>query len=85
MNRLKLNGWQRLWIAFAGITLIALFGFAIFFTYGLGPNAQLSEMRKVLGEILGLGLIEWAILIASIYAAGWIVGWIVRGFRNRDV
>lgn len=74
-----LNGWERLWIFCSGILLL--------FTLFIGVTVDTRQVWDGQNERLVTVLIFlsiWAVLIGTIYVAGWAVGGIYRGFQETD-
>ncbi|MNN03957.1 hypothetical protein D3C81_1166710 [compost metagenome] len=70
MSMKHLNGWQRLWV----VACVLLGTFCALVVY---QNLSLGLM-----ELFMLVVQYWLVPCAALYALGWSVGWIMRGFRN---
>lgn len=70
MKHLKLNGWQRLWVVCVVFTLLIL-------STSLDKTVSLKGVAALLAV--------WIFFSAFVYGIGWVVGWVVRGFRKRDI
>ena len=63
-----MNGWQRLWVFF-GIPWALIWLFAI-----LVSGEEPLHLLAMAGGMVG----GWAL----VYAVGWGIGWVIRGFRQ---
>ncbi len=63
---MRLNGWQRLWVLIAGIWTLLVASFVI----DVGVGSPLSTFAW------------WAIPPLSLYALGWAIAWVRRGFSG---
>ncbi len=76
---MKLNGWQRLWVVAAVIwgLVVAYIGIDSFMSSGFGT----------LGEAILFSFIYWLAPAGCLYllgqTVGWVVPWVVRGFKNQ--
>jgi len=67
---IRLNGWQRLWVFLSVPFVIA--GLVVFY------DAIVKLSSSDLGAAFGIGL-AWP---ATMYAIGWGVAWVRRGFKS---
>ena len=44
-----------------------------------------SYLREKQYRFLGIIFLVWAGVCGSMYALGWSVGWVIRGFRRKDL
>jgi len=63
-----LNGWQRLWVLIATIWTLIVAAFVA----DAGVGSPLSTLAW------------WAIPPLSLYAFGWAIAWVRRGFASRE-
>lgn len=71
---MNLNGWQRLWIVFSALIVL--------FLLVVAPLMYVSEDVPLTANLwftLFAFAIGWLIVV---YAIGWTIGWIIRGFRR---
>jgi hypothetical protein len=73
----KINGWQRLWIV--AISIWAVVYACLLFYWA-------AEARVAVADFLPRALAYWFFFVfvfaALIYGVGWIVAWVIRGFRG---
>lgn len=65
----RLNGWHRLWLVFCGVFGLLLCGA---WAWSVHPSERLF--------LLWL----WLVPCVLLYALGWAVVWIIRGFKDSD-
>ena len=63
---MQLNGWQRLWVLTAAIWTVIV----VLFTVSLGVGSPISTFAW------------WVIPPLSLYAFGWAIAWVRRGFSS---
>ena len=64
----KLNGWQRLWLVVSIFTFIAL---------PIVTRDMIAGMRDVI-----VLLLIWMICMVLIYGVGFMMRWVIKGFRD---
>jgi len=71
----RITGWQRLWLVAAivwGVAVLSLVG-------GLQWGNELSAPRPT--DML-LGARKWLVPVVAVYALGWGLAWVRRGFAR---
>jgi len=80
---LKLTGWQRLWVVVSMLYFVGV----IFFVYMESQIIRTSFTGSLLEKQIELvfdATLFWIVSVVMLYIFGWLVGWIVRGFKQKD-
>lgn len=80
------NGWQRIWVVLTSVAVIYAFVSCVYkfirsSAFGVPEGLAFITLSFALYVVAAVGL---TLLFSSLlYLLGWIIGWIIRGFRSR--
>lgn len=80
---MRLNGWQRLWVclslAWTGIYSIGAYAWWASWLSMLDHGFRTDPLPAIAGTLL-----VWTLPPALMYALAWAIGWIRRGFTQKE-
>lgn len=76
MYAMRLDGWRRIWV-------VAIVIWAFICVAALVALSDPDFFGPFLGMRIRWAIIAWLIPSVLLYVLGWILGWALRGFKNR--
>jgi len=73
------NGWQKLWVGCSVVWGFVCAGSSVLLVIENLGDASLAAYIAVASALV---LAIWFLPLIAIYIFGWVIGWVVEGFRD---